>query len=129
MASTNSTHRWITIAILAACSAFGAYATFGTAANNGLLDAIGKAVGPDVKPDAKHFPGGPKPYKITYTGIPAVDDHLLTLISFFVLLLDAPKTQDMVWVSRYMVTQFMAGWVLLSLEGLRKGNKGRVVSW
>lgn len=122
-------HRWLTIAILAGCSALGAYATFGAASKNGLLAAIGKAVGSDVEPEAKHFPGGPTPYKTTYTGITAIDDTLLTLIAFFIILLDGPKTQDTVWVSRYLMTQFLAGWVLLTLEGLRKGNKGRVVSW
>lgn len=115
--------------ILAACSAFGAYATFGAASKNGLFAAITKAVGAGVKPKSRHLPGGPTPYKTTYTGVAAVDDHLLTLIAFFTLLLDGPKTQDAVWVSRYMITQFLAGWVLLTLEGLREGNKGRVVSW
>lgn len=123
------THRWLTIAILAACSVFGAYATFVTADKNGLLAAISRAVGRDVNPKFKHFPGGPKPYKFTYTGIAAIDAQLTTLISFFVLILDAPKTLDTVWVSRYLGTQFLAGWLLLTLEGLRKGNKGRAVSW
>lgn len=124
-----TTHRWLTIAILAGCSAFGAYATFGTASQNGLLAAISKAVGSNVKPKSKHFPGGPAPYKIMYTGITGVDEYLLTLISFFTIILDGPKTQDVVWVTRYMLTQFLAGWVLISLEGLRQGNKGRIVSW
>ncbi|KAJ4405915.1 hypothetical protein N0V82_010227 [Gnomoniopsis sp. IMI 355080] len=124
-----TTHRWLTIAILAACSAFGAYATFGTASQNGLLAAVAKAVGANVKPKARHFPGGPAPYKFNYTGIERIDNHLVTLISFFTIILDGPKTQDMVWVTRYLLTQFLAGWALLSLEGLRQGNKGRIASW
>lgn len=125
----SATHRWLTIAILAGCSAFGAYATLGAASQNGLFAAITKAVGSDVKPKSKHFPGGPAPYKLSYTGIAGIDDHLLTLISFFTIILDGPKTLDMVWVTRYMMTQFLAGWVLISLEGLRQGNKGRIASW
>lgn len=124
-----TTHRWLTIAILAGCSAFGAYATFGAASQNGLLAAISKAVGANVKPKSRHFPGGPTPYKLTYTGIAGIDDHLVTLISFFTIILDSPKTQDVVWVTRYLMTHFLAGWMLISLEGLRQGNKGRIVSW
>lgn len=126
---SSTTHRWLTIAVLAGCSAFGAYATLSTASKNGLLAAISKAVGSQVKPKSRHFPGGPAPYKLSYTGIARIDDSLLTLISFFTLILDGPKTLDLVWVSRYLMTQFLAGWVLISLEGLRQGNKGRIVSW
>lgn len=122
--------RSITIIVLLACSAFGAYATLGTASRNGLFAALTKAAGPDVRAKSKHFPGGPAPYKTTYTGIAAIDDHLLLLISFFTIILDTTtKTQDVSWVSRYLLTQFLAGWVLLSVEGLRRGNKGRIVSW
>ncbi|KAJ4390952.1 hypothetical protein N0V93_004551 [Gnomoniopsis smithogilvyi] len=124
-----TTHRWLTIAILAGCSAFGAYATFGTSSQNGLFAAISKAVGTNVKQKSKHFPGGPAPYKLTYTGVAGIDDHLVTLISFFTIILDGPKTQDVVWVTRYLLTQFLAGWILISLEGLRQGNQGRIVSW
>lgn len=123
------THRALTIALLLACSAVGFYATLLTGAQNGLFAAIGKAVGRDTSPKLKHFPGGPTPYNFAYTGFAAIDDQLSTLIAFFVLILDGPKTLDTVWVSRYLTTQFFAGWVLLSLEGLREGNRGRVVSW
>lgn len=126
---SSTPYRWLTIAILAGCSAFGAYATFGAASKNGLFAAITKAVGPDVKPKSKHLPGGPAPYKLSYTGVAGIDDHLLTLISFFTIILDGPKTLDLVWVTRYVMTQFLAGWVLISLEGLRHGNKGRIASW
>lgn len=129
MASPTRIARFITIAILAACSAFGAYATLGTASRNGLLASLARAIGPGVKAKAKYFPGGPAPFKTTYTGIAAIDDQLLLLISFFSIILDTAKTQDVSWVSRYLLTQFLAGWVLLSVEGLRHGNKGRIVSW
>lgn len=122
-------HRWLTILLLAGCSAFGAYATFGAASRNGLLEAITKAVGKDVKLKSKHIPGGPTPYKTTYTGIAAIDDPLLVLVAFFTIILDGPKTLDTVWVVRYLTTQFLAGWVIITLEGLREGNKGRIVSW
>lgn len=127
MASSTTALRILAISILISLSAFGAYCTFGAAAKNGLFAAITKASGPNAEP--KYFPGGPVPYKTTYTGIAALDDKLVTLIAVFTAILDGPKTEDVSWVSRYLMLQFLAGWTLISLEGLRQGNRGRIVSW
>lgn len=129
MPSSTTAARFLTIALLAGCSAFGAYATLGTASRNGLLAALRKAAGPAVKAKSKYFPGGPAPYKTTYTGIAAVDDALVVLITFFTVILSEANPQDVSWVTRYLTTQFLAGWVLIYVEGLRRGNKGRIVSW
>lgn len=119
--------RLATIGILAACSAFGAYSTIGTGIKNGLFDSIGRSAGRKVVD--RYFPGGPAPYKTTYTGIEAIDDPLVIIIAFFTYIIDGPKTWDVVLVYWYLMAQFCAGWTLLSLEGLRKANKGHVVSW
>lgn len=119
--------RAATVAVLAACSIFGAYGTFGAGIQNGLFDSITKSSGCGVKD--KYLLGGPAPYKTTYTGFAAVDSPLTTMIAFFTYIIDGPKTWDVVLVYWYLMAQFCAGWTLLSLEGLRKGNRGRIVSW
>ncbi|KUI68481.1 hypothetical protein VM1G_04663 [Cytospora mali] len=119
--------RSATIATLAACAVLGAYGTFVAGIKNGLFDSITKSAGQKVHD--KYFPGGPAPYKTTYTGFDVIDGHLIILIAFFTYIIDGPKTWDVVLVYWYLMSQFCAGWTLLSLEGLRKGNKGRVVSW
>lgn len=115
------------IAILVAWAAFGVYGTFVAGFSNGLFDSISKSAGHEVKD--RYFPGGPAPYKTTYTGIEAVDNQLVTLIVFFTYIIDGPKTWDVVLVYWYTMAQFCAGWTLLSLEGLREGNRGHAVSW
>lgn len=129
MPSSTSAARFITIALLAGCSAFGAYATLGTSSRNGLFEALSKAAGSEVKAKSKHFPGGPTPYKLTYTGVTAIDDTLVVLNAFFSVILSDANSQDVSWVLRYLSTQFLAGWLLVYVEGLRRGNKGRIVSW
>lgn len=119
--------RPVTIVVLAACSIFGAYGTFVAASQNGLFESITKSSSYGVK--NRYFLGGPAPYKTTYTGLEAVDNQLSTLIAFFTYIIDGPKTWDVVLVYWYLMAQFCAGWTLLSLEGLRRGNRGRAVSW
>lgn len=117
----------LTTGLLAALCAFGFYGTFGAAGHNGLLPAILTGNAPEVQD--RYCPGGPAPFKNTYTGIEALDSELRGLICFFVILIDAPKTKDVSWVARYLALQLLAGWLLVSLEGLRRGNRGRIVSW
>ncbi|ROV88132.1 hypothetical protein VMCG_10420 [Cytospora schulzeri] len=119
--------RPVTLVILAACAAFGAYGTMGAGLRNGLFDSMTKSVGRDV--EDKYFAGGPAPYKTAYTGVEAIDDHLITLVAFFIYIIDGPKTWGVVLVYWYLMAQLCAGWMLLSMEGLRQGNRGRVVSW
>ncbi|KAK7743270.1 hypothetical protein SLS53_004355 [Cytospora paraplurivora] len=112
---------------MSTCSAFGAYSTIGTGIKNGLFDSIGRSAGRKVVD--KYFPSGPAPYRTTYTGIEAIDNPLIIIIAFFTYIIDGPRTWDVVLVYWYLMAHFCAGWTLLSLEGLRKANKGRVVSW
>lgn len=129
MSTVNSSNmsRIAIIATLVACAAFGAYATLGASFKNGLFDSISKTAGHVVKD--KFVSGGPMPLKTTYTGIGVIDSHLITLIACFTYIIDGPKTWDVVLVYWHFMAQFCAGWTLLSLEGLRKGNRGRFVSW
>lgn len=129
MSASTTTARFITIALLAGCTAFGAYATFGTAARNGLLTTVRGAAGRDVAPKDKYFIGGPTPYKTTFTGVAAIDNVLAVLIGIFSLILSDANPVHVSYLAKYLLTQFLAGWVLMSVEGLRWGNKGRIVSW
>lgn len=129
MPSSTTAARAATIALLAGCTAFGAYATFGTAARNGLLAAVRGAAGRDVAPADKFFYGGPTPCKATYTGVAAVDNVLAVLIGVFSIILSDANPPYVGYLAKYLLTQFLAGWVLMSVEGLRWGNRGRVVSW
>ncbi|KAF3768093.1 hypothetical protein M406DRAFT_350904 [Cryphonectria parasitica EP155] len=129
MASVSFNFKTIaTLLILGGCSAFGAYATIGTGLRTGLFAALRKGAGPKVAAESKRYLAGPEPYKTTFTGLPFIDNQLCTLVGFFTVLLDGPKTLDVSLVSWYLFTQLLAGWILVSLEGLRQGNQGRIVS-
>lgn len=89
MAST-AFARALTVGILLSCAAFGAYATLGACATNGLLEALGSSSG--YQAEEKYFLGGPQPYKSAYTGIRVLDSHLVALNGFFVVIIDGPST-------------------------------------
>lgn len=116
--------RILTSGALAALCALGYYGVFGPAIYNGLFPAILKT---SVPP--KYCPGGPAPFQTRYTGIAVVDDQFGLLICFLTIVLQGPRTLDITLVSAYLGLQFFAGWVLVCLEGLRHGNRGRIVSW
>lgn len=119
--------RALTIAALAGLCGLGFYSTLLASSTNGLVPALLKATVP-TEAEARYCPGAPAPFKDTYTGIAAVDDKLRLLVCFFAIVIDAPQTPDVAWVSGYLGVQLFAGWLLLSLEGLRYGNRGRIVS-
>lgn len=118
--------RVLTSGLLAALCAFGAYGVFGAASYNGLLSALAATGG-----SHGYCPGAPTPFPTTgYTGASAVDDQLRGPICFFTILVQGPKKgEDVSWSSWYILAQLAAGWALIALEGLRRGNRGRVVSW
>lgn len=125
--TTRFPSRALVLASLAACGIIGGYSTMVAGSKNGFFEAIGACSrGTTGEP---YIPGGPAPFKTNYTGISAVDNQLLVLVTFFATLIDGEKS----WAVRlslwYLMVQLWAGWSLLSLEGLRKGNRGRVVSW
>ncbi|KAK3400329.1 hypothetical protein B0T20DRAFT_373917 [Sordaria brevicollis] len=86
--------------------------------------------------------------KREFTGVEAVDKVLLTLVTFFAAWLDAGDPVEELGSGPWMVgskrggrtwdvdvplwaamVQFAGAWALVSLEGARRGNKGRVVGW
>lgn len=123
----HSLPRVVTVLILASCAFLGGYGTLGAGFQNGFFESISKAAGQGAA--AAYFPGGPEPYRTRYTGIAAIDNQLVTLIAFFIFIIDGPQTWDITLSYWYLMLHFCAGMCLLALEGLRKGNRGRLVSW
>lgn len=96
------------------------------AGKNGAVASIKNSAGRPVDP---YISGGVHPFKTTYTGVKAIDHQLLVLVPFFAYILDAPHTWGTTASLWYLLAHFFSAYALLSLEGLRRGNAGRIVSW
>lgn len=119
--------RVLTGAVLAAVCAFGAYSAFDPIGWNGVAPAILKS---HVVPASERYcPGAPTPFRDTYTGITVLDNEVRTLVCFFAIILQGPQKEDIPWASLYLFVQLFGSWALIALEGLRRGNRGRLVSW
>jgi len=116
-----------TIALIAGCGTLGAYGAMVCGFNNGFFDAIN--AGTQVPQEQAGLPGCIAPLKTTYTGIAAVDSQLGVLAGFFCALLDGDQGWGLRVSGYYLMVQCMVGWSLLSIEGLRFGNKGRLAGW
>ncbi len=74
--------------------------------------------------------GALEPFRRTYTGVKAFDGILSKLVGFFATLLDDPGAGwEVTAIYAWMASQLAAAWTLLQLEGLRAGNRGRLVSF
>ena len=66
------------------------------------------------------------PMKQTYTGIGVVDKQLTTLVSFFYTAIDGNRA-DVSLSFLYLGGQVLASWVLIMVEGIRNGNRGKFI--
>lgn len=112
--------------LIASCALVGGYAGMYTINRNGTGESIKNTAGRAVEP---YIPGGVHPFKNTYTGISGIDGMLLMLVPFFAYILDTPQSWAITASLWYLLTQFLAACCLLFLEGARRGNSGRLVSW
>jgi len=119
--------RAVAILGLAGCLAVGFYGTHINGSQNGFYESLTKITGKSA--NDLYIPGGPPPYTYIYTGVGAVDRQLRILVAFFGSFIHGDSTWPLAIASRYLTLQFCAGWTLLSLEGLRNGNRGRFISW
>lgn len=128
--STQTTPRTpaLLVASLLACALVGGYAAVGSMDRSGFSDAIFAHV-VDAEPGAGGFPGAPAPLLRRYTGIEAVDYVLAVLVGFFSGLIGGDVAPQYRLFTLWGMTQFGACWTLVVLEGLRAGNRGRLVSW
>lgn len=124
--ATTPASRVLVLALLALCAIAGGYGTMAAGFRNGFFKTLTDCL---EDPAGPYIPGGPEPFKTRYTGVSAVDEHLVFLVAFFAAFIDGEKSWSALLAFWYLLAHFWAGWTLLSLEGLRKGNKGRSVSW
>lgn len=114
-----------TAAALLFLAAWGAYATYGLGAQNGLFDTIHASL--DV--ENPYVPGGVSPLRTRYVASPVIDKHITVLISFFSYAIDPPHTKDVDVTSLVVMAHFCAGWALIRFEGWRLGNKQKLIAW
>ncbi|ETI19342.1 hypothetical protein G647_09174 [Cladophialophora carrionii CBS 160.54] len=108
--------------LLILLSVAGFWTLWGFPYQNGLL----KILGHQAEPGAV-IPGPTAaPMKQTYTGIGALDKQLTVLVSFFYTAIDGNRA-DVSLSFLYLGGQVLASWVLVMIEGLRNGNRGKFV--
>ncbi len=87
---------------------------------NGLLKAA-----LDIQKPGTYLPGSKLvPARHQYTGVRFVDNQIKTMIGFFWPALDGSRA-DVSLVFIEIVAQAMATWILVTIESLRVGNKGK----
>lgn len=113
--------RLLTIIGLGACLYYGFWGTHVNGIHNGFYESLTKTRGNG--PDDLYIPGGPEPYTWSYTGfLNKTDQQLRTLVGFFGGFLHGEMDWNGNLASKYLTGQFCAGWILVSLEGLRHGG-------
>ena len=113
----------LAIAAIAALGTIGVYGVFYIGSINGLFNSIAVGV------ERGRFPGCPDPFKATYTGVEPVDQLLVNLVPFFCFMIDGEQNWADKITNWYLTAQWIPAWTLLSLEAIRRGNKGRPTSW
>ena len=104
-------------------SAAGYYATWYLLLNNGTTKHMAdiRDVGPRL------LPGTNEPVKTVYTGIAPIDYQLCVLALFFWENVDGSNPAGSLFCFHF-ATQVACGWGLLMIEGLRRGNRWRIIS-
>ncbi|EXJ76355.1 uncharacterized protein A1O5_00863 [Cladophialophora psammophila CBS 110553] len=107
-------------ALLILLSLAGFWTLWGFPYQNGLLKILGQQSEPGAV-----IPGPTvAPMKQTYTGIGVIDKQLTVLVSFFYTAIDGNRA-DVSLSFLYLGGQVLAAWVLIMVEGLRNGNRGK----
>lgn len=117
MASTTT----IVKVLLLVLSIIGVFGTWILVQRNGALSLLEQIA------SRKLLPGTNQPLQKSFTGIKAVDDQLKILVIFFWQVVDG-STPTSSLQSLHFEGQVIAGWVLCMLEGLRDGNRWRIIS-
>ena len=104
-------------------SAAGYYAVWYILLNNGTTDYMShiRDFGPRV------LPGTKAPLRTVYSGVPAIDYQLTVLALLFWETVDGSHPSASLFCFHFAM-QIVCGWGLLMIEGLRHGNRWRVVS-
>jgi hypothetical protein len=110
---------------LVLCSVIGIYGTYYLAEHNGTFDYM-RAL--QRRSSDKHtLPLTEEPIRKFYTGIDTIDKQLQVLAVFFWTMVtgDNPAASTQIV---HFAGQFAAAYVLVVLEAMRYGNKGRIIS-
>jgi hypothetical protein len=99
-------------------SAFGFFALWGFSKSNGLFQYI---------PDMAETLFSNSEESSTLTGLTALDEQLRLLVSFFWPVLDGTRP-DLSLHAMNFLFQGAAMWLVVVVEGLRRGNDWKVVS-
>ncbi|KAG8532877.1 uncharacterized protein KY384_002755 [Bacidia gigantensis] len=110
--------------ILPLLSVLGYYLTHYLIAHNGTVDRMVQIrdVGPRL------LPGTSEPVRTVYTGIPYIDDQLGILTVIFWEQVDGSRP-DASLFAFYFGAQIFPAWGVIMVEGLRKANRGRLISY
>lgn len=109
--------------ILLLLSIAGFYGTWYLLMNNGTGEQMA-----NLRDYGPHYlPGTKESLRRVYTGVGAFDYQLTVLAVFFWELIDGSMPNGSLQVFN-LAGQFGAAWTVVVLEGLRKGNRGRIVS-
>ena len=113
---------WVPIVLEIGLSLYGFWTLWGFPYSNGLL----KILKSETEPGAM-IPGPTKaPMRQHYTGIKLVDNQLTVLVSFFYTAVDGNRG-DLSLTFLGLGGAVLAAWTLVTLEGLRAGNKSRIL--
>ncbi|KAL1875629.1 hypothetical protein Plec18167_005565 [Paecilomyces lecythidis] len=75
------------------------------------------------------MPGGDGPIKTNLTGIKTLDENLLIHLNAFFLRVVDGKAPDLSLYAFAFTGSFGAAWILITVEGWRKGNAGTLMSF
>ncbi len=109
--------------LLPILSLLGASVTWGLGFSNGTFNSITDHV---TQPSAS-LPGTNFPLLKTYTGFKPVDYQLSTLVTFFAPIFDESDV-NLKLFGIMAAGQFGGVWLLMMVEGLRVGNRGKAIS-
>ncbi|KAL1304347.1 hypothetical protein AAFC00_000745 [Neodothiora populina] len=112
---------YLTVAVLLLASTYGTYALFGFGYKNGLLALVQEQL------KSGHVADGVAAEVTSPTGIASADEQLAGLLTFFWPVLDGSRP-DVSLHCLYFGGQCIAMWTITAIEGLRAGNRGRMVA-
>ena len=101
----------------------GLYSTWYLMIGNGTVESVKRL----QLSDPPSLPNG-GPLKVSYTGFKPLDNHLSAITIIFWPVLDG-SMPNLSLDTLNFVGQTVALWSLYLLEGMRVGNKGKLVSW
>lgn len=106
--------------ILLLSAACGLYTLWIFPYQTGLIDML-----LDFQKPGTVLPGSQSvPVRHHYTGVKVIDNQIVTMTAFFWPALDGSRA-DISLVVLEILTQGIAAWVLVMIESLRMGNKGK----